>query len=229
MIGMRSRQYAIMALAARSLPRRAPCILPCVNAAHGEASVVRYFAPMASSSVSSSVWEGKGVQRQRVLQIILRPRCMSTGGPGQGPAEQMARAQSSKHDKSGSSRNSRQQERHQRNVEMAMYMGGLTLFTVAFTYASVPLYRIFCQKTGFAGTVKTENVKYEHRAIPVSGACSSPPLLVTPAAYPPRSPPPSRLSKEEVEKGLSVPAPFHSTAAGERERRGAIRPRSPAR
>ena len=52
---------------------------------------------------------------------------------------------------------------------MAWYMGGLTLFTISFTYASVPLYRIFCQKTGFAGTVKKDDVNYEQRAKPVSG------------------------------------------------------------
>lgn len=56
-----------------------------------------------------------------------------------------------------------------KNLQIAMYMGGMTLFTISFTYASVPLYRIFCQKTGFAGTVKTEDVDYGERAKPVSG------------------------------------------------------------
>eukprot|EP00285_Hemiselmis_virescens_P003273 CAMPEP_0173410028 /NCGR_PEP_ID=MMETSP1356-20130122/73605_1 /TAXON_ID=77927 ORGANISM="Hemiselmis virescens, Strain PCC157" /NCGR_SAMPLE_ID=MMETSP1356 /ASSEMBLY_ACC=CAM_ASM_000847 /LENGTH=199 /DNA_ID=CAMNT_0014371599 /DNA_START=1 /DNA_END=600 /DNA_ORIENTATION=+ len=51
-----------------------------------------------------------------------------------------------------------------------MYMGGVVLFTISFTYASVPLYRIFCQKTGFGGTVKArEDVMYEQKARPVSG------------------------------------------------------------
>jgi cytochrome c oxidase assembly protein Cox11 len=63
----------------------------------------------------------------------------------------------------------KKQEQRQRNQQMGWYMGGLTLFTISFTYASVPLYRIFCQKTGFAGTVKTENVQYENKAKPVSG------------------------------------------------------------
>ena len=52
---------------------------------------------------------------------------------------------------------------------MGWYMGGVTLFTISFTYASVPLYRIFCQKTGFGGTVNTVDVQYENKAKPVSG------------------------------------------------------------
>lgn len=37
------------------------------------------------------------------------------------------------------------------------------------SYAAVPLYRLFCQKTGFAGTVKTVDVDYE-RAKPLDNA-----------------------------------------------------------
>ena len=33
-----------------------------------------------------------------------------------------------------------------------MLLGGLAFFMLAFSFASVPLYRIFCQKTGFGGT-----------------------------------------------------------------------------
>jgi cytochrome c oxidase assembly protein subunit 11 len=57
-----------------------------------------------------------------------------------------------------------------KNRQLALYMGGLTLFTISFTYLSVPLYRIFCAKTGFAGTVKPQDqVRYEEKAKPVSG------------------------------------------------------------
>jgi cytochrome c oxidase assembly protein subunit 11 len=57
-----------------------------------------------------------------------------------------------------------------KNRQLALYMGGLTLFTISFTYLSVPLYRIFCAKTGFAGTVKPQDqVEYEAKAKPVSG------------------------------------------------------------
>lgn len=63
----------------------------------------------------------------------------------------------------------RRKRQRAKNLQVAMYMGGMTLFTISFTYASVPLYRIFCQKTGFAGTVKTEDVDYTERAKPVSG------------------------------------------------------------
>lgn len=33
-------------------------------------------------------------------------------------------------------------------------LGGLVLLMLAFSFASVPLYRLFCQKTGFGGTPK---------------------------------------------------------------------------
>jgi len=57
-----------------------------------------------------------------------------------------------------------------KNRQLALYMGGLTLFTISFTYLSVPLYRIFCAQTGFAGTVKPQDqVEYEAKAKPVSG------------------------------------------------------------
>eukprot|EP00960_Hanusia_phi_P028390 747383-Hanusia_phi.AAC.2 len=57
-----------------------------------------------------------------------------------------------------------------KNRQLAMYMGGVTLFTISFTYLSVPLYRLFCAKTGFAGTVKpADMVDYESKAKPISG------------------------------------------------------------
>ena len=63
-----------------------------------------------------------------------------------------------------------QEEMRKKNRQLALYMGGLTLFTISFTYLSVPLYRIFCAKTGFAGTVKPQDqVRYEEKAKPVSG------------------------------------------------------------
>jgi len=38
------------------------------------------------------------------------------------------------------------------NHRVGMMAGGFALFMVAVAYASVPLYRIFCQQTGYGGT-----------------------------------------------------------------------------
>jgi len=40
------------------------------------------------------------------------------------------------------------------NIRVALFCGGLALSMVGMAYASVPLYRIFCQVTGFGGTTQ---------------------------------------------------------------------------
>jgi hypothetical protein len=51
----------------------------------------------------------------------------------------------------------REEAKRARIKSTVWYMLGVTCFTISMTYASVPLYRIFCQKTGFAGTVKDKD------------------------------------------------------------------------
>jgi cytochrome c oxidase assembly protein subunit 11 len=41
-----------------------------------------------------------------------------------------------------------------RNLRVAMIAGGVALGMVGLSYASVPLYRLFCQVTGFGGTTQ---------------------------------------------------------------------------
>ena len=41
-----------------------------------------------------------------------------------------------------------------RNLRMALTLGGLACAMVGLSFASVPLYRIFCQVTGFGGTTQ---------------------------------------------------------------------------
>lgn len=43
------------------------------------------------------------------------------------------------------------------NNSLAAGMLAVALGTIGLSYASVPLYRMFCQATGFGGTVKTHN------------------------------------------------------------------------
>lgn len=43
----------------------------------------------------------------------------------------------------------------QRSNEQALYLAALVLGMVGATYGAVPLYRLFCQATGFGGTVRS--------------------------------------------------------------------------
>lgn len=46
-------------------------------------------------------------------------------------------------------------EIHRRNKNLAAWAFAIVCATVGLSYASVPLYRVFCQVTGFGGTVRT--------------------------------------------------------------------------
>jgi cytochrome c oxidase assembly protein subunit 11 len=61
-----------------------------------------------------------------------------------------------------SSANQRQQSVHERNVQVAWYAAAAVVGALGATYASVPLYKIFCQATGFGGT--TQRVSLEEWA-----------------------------------------------------------------
>jgi len=49
----------------------------------------------------------------------------------------------------------------ERNVRVAWYMAAVVVGTIGATYASVPLYKVFCQATGFGGT--TQRVNFDGR------------------------------------------------------------------
>ncbi|KAG6910856.1 hypothetical protein DXG01_007172 [Tephrocybe rancida] len=52
-----------------------------------------------------------------------------------------------------------------------MYSSAVIIFAVGASYAAVPLYRIFCAATGFAGTPKVGTGRFEpERLVPVEGA-----------------------------------------------------------
>ncbi|CAI2165316.1 1250_t:CDS:2 [Funneliformis geosporum] len=59
------------------------------------------------------------------------------------------------------------QKRIDRNKSYLLYTIAVLVFGVGFTYASVPLYRMFCQTTGFSGTPNTDSSKFSpERLIP---------------------------------------------------------------
>eukprot|EP00290_Baffinella_frigidus_P005901 CAMPEP_0180119396 /NCGR_PEP_ID=MMETSP0986-20121125/1966_1 /TAXON_ID=697907 /ORGANISM="non described non described, Strain CCMP2293" /LENGTH=300 /DNA_ID=CAMNT_0022058407 /DNA_START=40 /DNA_END=942 /DNA_ORIENTATION=+ len=106
-------------------------------------------------------WRGEGAQR-----ILGAAR----GGGGGGWCQlSSARRFLSSQGQREAARLAAQAKVAARNRQVAMYMGGVTLFTISFTYLSVPLYRVFCQKTGFAGTIKKAEDVEQERARPVSG------------------------------------------------------------
>lgn len=50
--------------------------------------------------------------------------------------------------------------REQKSRKMLYYLTGLVFAMVGCTYAAVPLYRRFCQATGYGGTVQRREVLF---------------------------------------------------------------------
>lgn len=50
--------------------------------------------------------------------------------------------------------NRREETMDERNNRLLMYMLSLAIATLGLSYASVPLYKVFCQQTGFGGTTR---------------------------------------------------------------------------
>ncbi|KAF5342578.1 hypothetical protein D9611_001790 [Ephemerocybe angulata] len=59
----------------------------------------------------------------------------------------------------------------EKNRALLMYSSAVILFAVGASYAAVPLYRMFCAATGFAGTPKVGMGRFEpERLVPVENA-----------------------------------------------------------
>lgn len=54
-------------------------------------------------------------------------------------------------------------------MRMAYYMGSVAIFVFGVAYASVPLYKVFCQMTGFGGTTQRADDKNLATIKPVEG------------------------------------------------------------
>jgi cytochrome c oxidase assembly protein subunit 11 len=70
---------------------------------------------------------------------------------------------------SSSSKNRRQlyeQDLKERNRRVLFYTTGLAVAFVGVTYASVPLYKIFCQMTGFGGTTQRADILVAEKMTP---------------------------------------------------------------
>lgn len=58
----------------------------------------------------------------------------------------------------GGSNNQSNESIHDRNVKIASYAAATVVGALGATYAAVPLYKIFCQTTGFGGTTQRVNL-----------------------------------------------------------------------
>lgn len=58
----------------------------------------------------------------------------------------------------------------EKNKNVGLYLASVALATLGVSYASVPLYKMFCQATGFGGTTKETTLEEANKIKPVSGA-----------------------------------------------------------
>ena len=63
-----------------------------------------------------------------------------------------------KNSSSSHNNNSNNESIHDRNVKIASYAAAAVVGALGATYAAVPLYKIFCQTTGFGGTTQRVNL-----------------------------------------------------------------------
>ena len=60
-----------------------------------------------------------------------------------------------------------QQDLRDRNVKLAVYASAAVLGVVGLAYASVPLYQMFCQATGYGGTTQKATEEQFKNMVPV--------------------------------------------------------------
>lgn len=63
-----------------------------------------------------------------------------------------------------------QRDLNERNKTVGIYMLSVVFATLGMAYASIPLYRMFCQATGFGGTTITTTMEKANAMQPVVGA-----------------------------------------------------------
>lgn len=59
--------------------------------------------------------------------------------------------------------------RHDSHMSVAYYMSAIAVFIFGLSYASVPLYKVFCQMTGFGGTTQRVDGNKASTVHPVEG------------------------------------------------------------
>ncbi len=136
---------------------------------HSRVPNIRNIAADFQHRQSHIICTGALLDRSSSTKILIPwlSRAMNTGVPPGNEASKQSDSTTVTNQAGGSStatqheawRRARQESRKTKNRQTAMYLGGTLLFAITMSYASVPLYRMFCQHTGFGGTVKTDNVR----------------------------------------------------------------------
>ncbi|KAH9252977.1 hypothetical protein BASA81_009133 [Batrachochytrium salamandrivorans] len=63
-----------------------------------------------------------------------------------------------------------QQELREKNKSMGIYMLSIAFATLGMAYSAIPMYKMFCQATGFGGTTITTTMEKANAMQPVVGA-----------------------------------------------------------
>jgi len=84
----------------------------------------------------------------------------ATGGPG-GPGSSRSKSAASSSSTAASERSS--------NISLAYGVSAVAVLVFGLSYASVPLYKVFCQMTGFGGTTKRAHESKAKTIKPVEG------------------------------------------------------------
>mmetsp|Transcript_2675 Transcript_2675/g.4797 ORF Transcript_2675/g.4797 Transcript_2675/m.4797 type:complete len:313 (-) Transcript_2675:355-1293(-) len=111
--------------------------------------------PRATSTGTSARWQCTKATATRAWEVVpfvrqhypsggLITRGFSSGGAAGGGPRRWA----------GRSNEQVLEEGRKRSTQQALYLTAVVVGMVGITYASVPLYRMFCQATGFGGTVQ---------------------------------------------------------------------------
>uniref|UniRef100_A0A7S2WBI7 Cytochrome c oxidase assembly protein COX11, mitochondrial n=1 Tax=Mucochytrium quahogii TaxID=96639 RepID=A0A7S2WBI7_9STRA len=61
-------------------------------------------------------------------------------------------------------------EQSAKNLNVLLYMMSIVIAGVGIAYAAVPLYKVFCQVTGFGGTTQQVTMEQAKKMVPVPGA-----------------------------------------------------------
>lgn len=85
------------------------------------------------------------LKTDRLLSAPAKRKCATSSTSKGGGARRVGATRSAE----------REAEIRERNRSFAAWMLAIAMGTVGLSYASVPLYRVFCQVTGFGGTVRT--------------------------------------------------------------------------
>jgi cytochrome c oxidase assembly protein subunit 11 len=93
-------------------------------------------------------------------------RCAFARLPG---ASQCSKVQSALVPKRGFANKRQPEAMHSLNMKIGYYMSALALTVFGVSYASVPLYKAFCQMTGFGGTTQVADEKKAKSVKPIEG------------------------------------------------------------